>query len=112
VRTTPTWYNTGDLPELRGTDIMFVPMERDCLTPDSLPHITRLYSDFLSWRANRTPPSKLAGLYPHRPDTSGIKSAIRGITRGTAAYPNEMRAAVTDILRDQNAGFASGQLPP
>jgi bacillithiol biosynthesis cysteine-adding enzyme BshC len=104
-------YNTEDLPELRGADIMFVPMERDCLTPESLPHITRLYSDFLSWRAKGTPPAKLAGLYGQRPDLSGIKSAIRGITRGPAAYPKEMRAAMVEILRAQNTQFADGQLP-
>jgi bacillithiol synthase len=104
-------FNTEDLPELRGADIMFVPMERDCLTPESLPHITRLYSDFLLWRAKGTPPAKLAGLYGQRPDLSGIKSAIRGLTRGPAAYPNEMRAAVVEILRAQNTEFAGGQLP-
>jgi bacillithiol synthase len=96
---------------LRGADIMFVPMERDCLTPDSLPHITRLYSDFLLWRTTGTPPAKLAGLYAQRPDLSGVKSAIRGLTRGSAAYPKEMRAAVSDILRSQNIEFAGGQLP-
>jgi bacillithiol biosynthesis cysteine-adding enzyme BshC len=105
-------YNTEDLPELRGADIMFVPMERDCLTPESLPHITRLYSDFLSWRAKGTPPAKLAALYGQRPDLSGIKAAVRGLTRGAAAYPKEMRAAVTEILRSQNAEFAGGQIPP
>jgi bacillithiol biosynthesis cysteine-adding enzyme BshC len=104
-------FNTEDLPELRGTDIMFVPMERDCLTPESLPHITRLYSDFLLWRTTGTPPPKLAGLYGQRPDLSGIKSAVRGLTRDTAAYPKERRAAVVDILRQQNAGFSGGQLP-
>jgi bacillithiol biosynthesis cysteine-adding enzyme BshC len=104
-------YNTEDLPELRRADIMFVPMERDCLTPESLPHITRLYSDFLSWRAKGTPPAKLAGLYGQRPDLSGIKSAIRGLTRGAAAYPKEMRGAVVEILRAQNTEFAGGQLP-
>ena len=102
--------NTEDLPELRGADIMFVPMERDCLTPESLPHITRLYSDFLSWRATGTPPPKLVGLYGRRPDLAGIKSAIRGLTRGPAAYPKEMRAAVVEILRAQNMRFADGQL--
>ena len=91
---------------------MFVPMEHDCLAPASLPHITRLYSDFLSWRTNRASASKLGGLYPHRPDTSGIKAAVRGVTRGTAAYRNEMRSAVTNILLDQNASFAGGQLSP
>jgi bacillithiol synthase len=104
-------YNTEDLPELRGADIMFVPMERDCLTPESLPHITRLYSDFLSWRAQGTPPAKLAGLYGQRPDLAGIKSAIRGLTRGLAAYPKEMRAAVVEILRAQNTEFSGGRLP-
>ncbi len=103
-------YNTENLPELRGADIMFVPMERDCLTPESLPHITRLYSDFLSWRATGTPPPKLVGLYGERPDLAGIKSAIRGLTRGPAAYPKEMRAAVVEILRAQNTRFADGQL--
>jgi bacillithiol synthase len=104
------FYNTGDLPELRGADIMVVPMEHDCLTPDSLPHITRLYSDFLSWRAKRTAPTKFIGLYGQRPDLSGIKSAIRALTRGPAAYPKEMRAAVVEILRAQNQEFSSGQL--
>jgi bacillithiol synthase len=104
-------YNTGYLPELRSADIMFVPMEPDCLTPDSLPHITRLYADFLSWRAKGTPPPKLAGLYAQRPDLSGIKSAIRSLTKGSTAYPKEMRAAVVEILRDQNSSFAGGQLP-
>ncbi len=104
-------YNTGDLPELRGADIMVVPMEHDCLTPDSLPHITRLYSDFLSWRTKKTAPPKLAGLYGQRPDLSGIKSAFRAIARGPAAYPKKMRSAVVEILRAQNADFSGGQLP-
>jgi bacillithiol biosynthesis cysteine-adding enzyme BshC len=104
-------YNPAHLRELRGADIMFVPMERDCLTPDSLPHITRLYSDFLSWRAERNSSSKLTGLYAQRPDLSGIKSAIRPIRSGPAAYPKEMRAAVVEVLRHQNSEFAGGQLP-
>jgi len=104
-------YNTAHLPELRGTDIMVVPMEHDCLTPDSLPHVTRLYSDFLFWRTKRTPPAKLAGVYGRRPDLSGIKSAIRALTPGSAAYPKEMRAAVVEILRHQNAEFSGEQLP-
>ena len=104
------FYNTGHLPELRSADIMSVPMELDCLTPESLPHVTRLYSDFLSWRTKRTPPPKLIGLYGQRPDLSGIKSAISSLSRGPAAYPKEMRAAVTGILRDQNAGFGGGRL--
>ena len=103
-------YNTADLPELRGADIMVVPMEHDCLTSDSLPHITRLYSDFLSWRASKTAPAKLAGLYGQRPDLSGIKSAVRGISKGSAAYPKEMRAAVAEILRAQNADFSGGEI--
>lgn len=103
-------YNPRDLPELRHADIMVVPMEHDCLTPGSLPHITRLYSDFLSWRTKRTVVPELAGLYAHRPDLSGIKSAIRALTRGPAAYSNEMRAAVVQILRQQNTGFSGGQL--
>ena len=105
------FYNTGDLPELRGTDIMVVPMEHDCLTPDSLPHITRLYSDFLSWRAKKTAPPKLVGLYGQRPDLSGIKSAIRALKSGAAVYPKEMRAAVVEILRGQNSEFSDGQIP-
>ena len=104
-------YNTGDLPELRSADIMVVPMEHDCLTPDSLPHIMRLYSDFLSWRSKEAAPPKLVGLYGQRPDLSGIKSAIRAITRGTSAYPKEMRSAVVEILRAQNVDFSGGQLP-
>ena len=91
---------------------MFVPMERDCLTPESLPHITRLYSDFLSWRAKGSPPARLAGLYGQRPNLSGIKSAVRELTRGPAAYSKEMRAAVTETLRAQNTQFSGGQLPP
>jgi len=108
----PRLYNTEDLPELRGADIMSVPMEPDCLTPESLPHITRLYSDFLSWRAKGTRPAKLVGLYGQRPDVTGIKSAVRGLTRGPAAYPTEMRAAVVEILRAQNTQFAGGEFPP
>jgi bacillithiol biosynthesis cysteine-adding enzyme BshC len=104
-------YNTGDLPELRGADIMVVPMEHDCLALDSLPHITRLYSDFLSWRAKKTAPPKLAGLYGQRPDLAGIKSAVRALKSGATAYPKEMRAAVVEILRSQNAEFSGGLLP-
>jgi bacillithiol biosynthesis cysteine-adding enzyme BshC len=104
-------YNTADLPELRGADIMVVPMEHDCLTSDSLPHITRLYADFLSWRSGKAAPAKLVGLYGQRPDLSGIKSAIRPIKSGAAAYPKEMRAAVVEILRAQNAEFSGTQLP-
>ncbi len=106
----PHLSNTDDLPELRGTDIMVVPMEHDCLRSDSLPHITRLYSDFLSWRTSRIAPAKIAGLYGQRPDLSGIKSAARAIKQGKAAYPKEMRAAVVEILRRQNAGFSDGHL--
>jgi bacillithiol biosynthesis cysteine-adding enzyme BshC len=109
--TQPHLCNTADLPELRGADIMVVPMEHDCLTPDSLPHITRLYSDFLSWRTRKTAPGRLVGLYGQRPDLSGIKSAIHAIKSGPAAYPREMRAAVVEILRAQNADFSGGNLP-
>jgi bacillithiol synthase len=90
---------------------MVVPMEHDCLTPETLPHVTRLYSDFLSWRAKGTPPAKLAGLYGRRPDLAGIKSAIRSLSLGPAAYPKEMRAAVVEILRHQNAAFSDSPLP-
>jgi bacillithiol biosynthesis cysteine-adding enzyme BshC len=103
-------YNTGDLPELRGADIMIVPMEHDCLTSDSLPHVTRLYSDFLSWRTSKAAPAKLVGLYGQRPDLSGIKSAVRAIKSGSVAYPKEMRAAVVEILRAQNAEFSNGEI--
>lgn len=91
---------------------MIASMEHHCQTLDSLPHITRLYSDFLSWRAKRSSSAKLAGLYAQRPDISGIKSAIRAIKSGPASYPKEMRAAVVEILRHQNTEFAGGQLPP
>ena len=86
-------------------------MEHDCLTPDSLPHITRLYSDFLSWRTSKAAPAKLVGLYGQRPDLSGIKSAARAIKSGPTAYPKEMRAAVVEILRTQNADFFGGEIP-
>jgi bacillithiol biosynthesis cysteine-adding enzyme BshC len=102
-------YNPAHLPELRGADIMVLPMDHDCLRPDSVPHLTRLYSDFLSWRTKKTPPAKLDGLYAHRPDLAGIKEAVREITRA-GAYPKEMRAAVVEILRSQNAQFSGGSL--
>jgi len=85
-------------------------MEHDCLTPDSSPHISQLYSDFLSWRKKKTPPVKLAGLYAHRPDLSGIKEAIRDLSRGKSAYPQQMRSAVVEILRDQNGQFSGGTI--
>jgi hypothetical protein len=105
-----TLYNPAHLPELRGADIMVLPMEHDCLRPDSLPHLTRLYSDFLSWRTNKTPSAKLNGLYGHRPDLAGVKEAVRELARGPNAYPKEMRAAVVEILRKQNAQFTGGSL--
>jgi bacillithiol biosynthesis cysteine-adding enzyme BshC len=89
---------------------MIASMEYHCQTLDSLPHITRLYSDFLSWRSKRGSTTELSGLYVHRPDLSGVKSAVRAIRSGAAAYPKEMRAAVVEILRHQNAKFARGQL--
>lgn len=90
---------------------MCVPMEYDCLTPANLPHITRLYSDFLSWRAKPSASPKLSSFYPHQPTLAGIREAARGLTRGTTRYPGEMRAAVAEILRSQNAGFCGNALP-
>jgi bacillithiol biosynthesis cysteine-adding enzyme BshC len=103
--------NTGRLPELRRAVIMGVPMEYDCLTPAEVPHITRLYSDFLSWRAKGSAFPKLSGFYSHSPSVAGIREAARDLASGAARYSAEMRAAVADILTAQNASFCANTLP-
>jgi bacillithiol biosynthesis cysteine-adding enzyme BshC len=80
-------------------------MEHDCLTPAELPRLTRLYAAYLA------APKSLSAFYPQTPDFAGIKIALRELGKGVGQYPNEMRAAVTGILRAQNRAFAGGTLP-
>lgn len=88
------------------------PMEHDCLKPAEMPHLTRLYADFLSWRVKRPASGKIQGFYPHHPSLAGVKEAARELKRSPAAYPAEMRAAVSAVLREQNARFNGSTLPP
>jgi bacillithiol biosynthesis cysteine-adding enzyme BshC len=90
---------------------MGVPMEYHCLTPAEVPHITRIYSDFLSWRSEHSASAKISDFYAHPPSVTGIKQAVRGLVRGPAQYPAEMRAAVSEILGVQNTTFCGGAIP-
>lgn len=87
------------------------PMEHDCLTPAEVPHLTRLYSDFLSRRDGHPRTARISGPYRHQPTAAGIKEAARALKRGGSLYPAEMRAEVAEILATQNAGFCGGALP-
>lgn len=90
---------------------MGVPMEYHCLTPAEVPHITRIYSDFLSWRTRHSAAAEISHFYPHQPSIVGIKQAARAVARGPAQYPSEMCAAVSEILSAQNTAFCGGALP-
>jgi bacillithiol biosynthesis cysteine-adding enzyme BshC len=80
-------------------------MEHDCLKPAEVPRLSRLYSVFLS------NPKKLAEFYAHQPTLSGIREAVRELRKGGARYPDEMRAAVAEVLSGQNSFFAENALP-
>jgi len=90
---------------LRWAANMDSPMEHDCLRPAEVPRLSRLFSVFLS------NPKKLAEFYAHQPTLSGIREAVRELKKGSGRYPEEMRAAVADVLSGQNSAFANNALP-
>lgn len=79
-------------------------MEFDCLAPNEIPGITRLYSAYL------TGAKRLSEFYAYPPTLAAIGKAARELKRAKR-YTREMRAAVTDILTEQNSSLANGSLP-
>jgi bacillithiol biosynthesis cysteine-adding enzyme BshC len=84
--------------------MMIHPMEFDCLAPNELPRVSRLYSAYLDGA------KKLSEFYAYPPTLAAIVRAARELKRGKY-YSREMRSTVADILADQNRGFAVGPLP-
>lgn len=80
-------------------------MEFDCLAPNEMPRITRLYSAYLSGA------KKLSEFYPHPPTLAAISRVARE-TKRERRYTSETRSAVADILTEQNSDISAGSLPP
>jgi bacillithiol synthase len=80
-------------------------MEFDCLAPNEMPRITRLYSAYLSGA------KKLSEFYPHPPTLAAISRVTREMKR-ERRYSSETRSAVADILTDQNTKISANSLPP
>ena len=80
-------------------------MEFDCLAPNEMPRITRLYSAYLSGA------KKLSEFYPHPPTLAAISRVARE-TKRERRYTSETRSAVADILTGQNRDISGGSLPP
>ncbi len=96
--------NHAGLPRFRTPAMMSHPMEFDCLAPNELPRVSRLYSAYLDGA------KKLSEFYAYPPTLAAIVRAARELKRGKY-YSRETRSAVADILADQNQGFAAGPLP-
>lgn len=79
-------------------------MEFDCLAPNEMPRITRLYSAYLSGA------KKLSEFYPHPPTLAAISRVAREMKR-ERRYTSETRSAVADILADQNTRISANSLP-
>ncbi|MGH9594741.1 MAG: hypothetical protein ACRD5L_16745, partial [Bryobacteraceae bacterium] len=79
-------------------------MEFDCLAPNELPHVSRLYSAYLSGA------KKLSEFYAHPPTLAATVRVARELKRAKY-YTPEMRSAVTDVLVHQNRLFTGGPLP-
>ncbi|HET9401461.1 MAG TPA: bacillithiol biosynthesis cysteine-adding enzyme BshC [Candidatus Acidoferrales bacterium] len=80
-------------------------MEFDCLAPNELPHVTRLYTAYLSGA------KKLCEFYPHPPTLAAISSVSRERKR-ERRYSPEMRAAVANILARQNGDISPAGMHP
>ena len=80
-------------------------MEFDCLAPNELPRVTRLYSAYLSGA------KKLSEFYPHPPTLAASSRVAREMKR-ERRYTSETRSAVADILTEQNRDISAGSLPP
>lgn len=80
-------------------------MEFDCLAPNELPHVTRLYTAYLSGA------KKLSEFYPHPPTLAAISSVSRERKR-ERRYSPEMRAAIANILARQNADISAAGMHP
>ena len=79
-------------------------MEFDCLAPNELPHITRLYSAYLSGS------KRVSEFYPHPPTLAAISRLSRERKR-ERRYSPEMRSTVANILEEQNLRLGNEQLP-
>jgi bacillithiol synthase len=69
-------------------------MPRECLKPGELPHATKLFTAFLEDF------SAVARFYAHPPTLEGVLESA-----GRVRWPPEMRAAVVEVLREQNRRF-------
>jgi bacillithiol synthase len=66
-------------------------MRRECLKPGELPHATKLFTAFLEDF------SAVERFYAHPPTLEGVLESA-----GRVRWPPEMRAAVVEVLREQN----------
>ena len=67
------------------------------LSPDRLPHTSKLYRDFVENF------SKLKSFYGHPPELKSVVSVAKKLS-----FPGERRREVAEILRQQNVIFGSG----
>jgi bacillithiol biosynthesis cysteine-adding enzyme BshC len=71
-------------------------MRFECLAPQDLPHASRLYTAYL------TDFRRASAFYAHPPSLEGARAAAAEASVGT---PTDLRGAVVDALRAQNAAF-------
>jgi bacillithiol biosynthesis cysteine-adding enzyme BshC len=73
-------------------------MECHCIPTRDLPHITKLFADFLDEF------ERVAGFYAHPPTEKGIAQAAREVR-----YSGEMREQVVAVLGEQNRRFGADE---
>ena len=70
----------------------------DCISFDSIPHTTRIFSDFLSYSP------EIRKFYPTPPDAEHIAAFARSVPRD-----RERQARVADALEKQNRGWGASE---
>ena len=71
----------------------------DCIPFSSIPHTTKLFSDFLSYSP------EVRRFFPHPPDSSRVASLAAIVPHGT-----KIHAAVADALEKQNRNWGASEL--
>jgi bacillithiol synthase len=70
----------------------------DCISFDSIPHTTRIFSDFLSYAP------EIRKFYPTQPDAAHVAAFARSVPRDL-----ERQARVADALEKQNRGWGASE---
>lgn len=73
-------------------------MITDCIPFSSIPHTTKLFSDFLSYAAD------IRKFYPHPPDAAQVASLA-----GVVPHGNKIHTQVADALEKQNRGWGASE---